>query len=82
VSAARREEPAALAFALILDGAGRVSLVRHTYAGHCYALPAGAVEPGELPQAAAVREIREELGVDARILRLLSFTSFVVAERY
>ena len=72
----------ALAFALILDGAGHVLLVRHNYAGHFYALPGGAVEPGELPQEAAVREIREELGVEARILRLLSLNSFVVADRY
>ena len=49
-----------------------VVLVRHTDAGPCYALPDGAVEPGELPQEAAVRDIREELCVDACILRLLS----------
>ena len=30
----------------------------------------------------AVREIREELGVDASILRLLSLNSFVLEERY
>ena len=84
MSATRREPPVlhALAFALILDRAGQVLLVRHNYAGHFYALPGGAVEPGELPQEAAVREIREELGVDARILRLLSLNSFVVADRY
>ena len=83
MSAARREPVLhALAFALILDSAGQVLLVRHNYAGGFYALPGGAVEPGELPQEAAVREIREELGVDARILRLLSLNSFIVEDRY
>ena len=82
--AARREEPVlhTLAFALILNGSGHVLLVRHNYEGHFYALPGGAIEPGELPQEAAVREIREELGVEARILRLLSLNSFVLEDRY
>jgi 8-oxo-dGTP pyrophosphatase MutT (NUDIX family) len=31
----------------------------------------GAVEPGESPAAAAVREAREEIGVDVQLVRLL-----------
>ena len=71
-----------LAFALIWDNAGRVLLVRHNYEGRFYALPGGAVEPGELPQEAAVREIHEELCVDARATRLLSINSFVADGRF
>ena len=71
-----------LAFALIIDGAGRVLLVRHNYSGSFYALPGGAVEPGELPQEAAVREIHEELCVEARATRLLSLFSFVADGRF
>ncbi len=71
----------ALAFALIVDAAGRVLLVRHNYEGRCYALPGGTVEPGETPQAAVEREIREELCVDARTTRLVSLNSYRGRER-
>ena len=48
---------------IVLDGS-RVFLVRHTYVPGWY-LPGGAVDRGELPEAAAVRELREEGGLIA-----------------
>lgn len=53
------------------DPAGRVLLVRH--AGHHdgWAVLGGAIEVGESPAEAAVREAREEIGVEIRLLRLL-----------
>lgn len=55
--------------AIIKDEAGRVLLVQ-TRAG-LWSLPAGAVDPGETPREAVVREAREETGLMVRPTRLL-----------
>jgi ADP-ribose pyrophosphatase YjhB (NUDIX family) len=56
---------------LPIDRAGRLLLVRH--AGHQdgWAVLGGAIEIGESPAQAAVRETREEIGVEIRLLRLV-----------
>jgi 8-oxo-dGTP pyrophosphatase MutT (NUDIX family) len=55
--------------AVIKDDQGRVLLVQ-TRAGH-WSLPAGAIDPGESPRQAVVRETREETGLEVRPTRLL-----------
>jgi bis(5'-nucleosidyl)-tetraphosphatase len=40
--------------------------------GRYWGLPKGNVAPGESPEAAALREIEEEVGLDARRLRILT----------
>jgi ADP-ribose pyrophosphatase YjhB (NUDIX family) len=49
--------------ALFTDDAGAVLLVKPTYKKG-WDIPGGYVEPGESPEAACVREVKEELGID------------------
>ncbi len=56
---------------LPVDEAGRLLLVRHAGHGDGWGTLGGAVEPGESPAAAAVREAREEISADIAIVRLL-----------
>jgi 8-oxo-dGTP diphosphatase len=57
------------AFGVIFDAEGRV-LLCHRRDIDAWNLPGGAVETGESPWAAAVREVREEVGVETDIVRL------------
>src|SRR4249919_1966117 len=53
---------------VIRDALGRVLLARRTEGRDLAGLwefPGGKVEPGESPEAALVRELREELGIEA-----------------
>lgn len=59
--------------AVIGNGAGAVLATRcapHKHGGG-WEFPGGKIEPTEAPQAAVVREIREELGVEVRVDSLL-----------
>lgn len=50
----------------------RVLMVRLERPGRSFwVLPGGAVEPDETPEEAAVREVREETGLDVAVERLL-----------
>ena len=48
------------------DQHGRVLLARHVE-GDQWVLPGGAIEPGEVPKDAAIREMREETGIEVRL---------------
>lgn len=56
--------------AVISDARGRILLARRTegrdLAGR-WEFPGGKLEPGESPEDALVRELREELGIEARV---------------
>lgn len=55
---------------LFFDAGGRLLLVNPTYK-EGWEIPGGTVEANESPLASCTREIREELGLDARPVRLL-----------
>ena len=66
---------------LVLDRSGTVTkaalIARHDRRGRLiWSLPKGHVEAGETTEAAAIREVREETGIDGRILAPLGTIDF------
>lgn len=57
--------------AVVLDDDGRVLMVRRSDTLE-WALTTGCLEPGEQPAAGAVREVREETGIEVTVERVLS----------
>lgn len=55
--------------ALLFDDLGRLLILRTTYRQH-WEIPGGIVERDESPRDAALREIREEIGLDLAVSRL------------
>src|SRR5262249_4069327 len=69
--------PALTADCVVFDRAGRLLLIRRAKApfkGAC-ALPGGFVEYGETIEAGALRELKEETGIDGKIIRLVGIYS-------
>ena len=64
------------AVAILLEN-GRVAMIERRRQGSLfYVFPGGHVEPGELPVEAVVREVKEELGLDVRVVRLLAESTY------
>jgi 8-oxo-dGTP pyrophosphatase MutT (NUDIX family) len=52
--------------ALCRDDSGRILLVKQSDSGK-WSTPGGAIEPGESPEQAAIREVHEETGLDISV---------------
>ncbi|RJP49963.1 MAG: NUDIX domain-containing protein [Anaerolineaceae bacterium] len=58
------------AAAILIQNNGLALLERHRTGMHYFTFPGGGLDTGETPEQAVVREVREELGVDIRVIRL------------
>ncbi|MBN2445303.1 MAG: NUDIX domain-containing protein [Phycisphaerae bacterium] len=72
------ENPLPVAAALVMNTRRELLLVRRKHEPHKgqWCLPMGFAETGETIAAAALRELKEEAGIDGRALRLLDADSF------
>ena len=59
----------------LLDAPGRIVLIERRHPPSGWALPGGFVDVGETVEQAAVREAREETGLDVTLVRLLGVYS-------
>ena len=57
---------------MLFNDEGELLLIRNSYGNRdLFVLPGGGIGPFETPEAAGAREVREELGIDARELAFL-----------
>jgi 8-oxo-dGTP diphosphatase len=57
--------------AVVTDPAGRVLLCQQSQGHRLWGLPGGRIRPGESPVRAAIRDIREETGMETEIIDLV-----------
>lgn len=63
--------------AVIFNDAGEVLLLKHRFRmGNGWGIPGGFLEPGEQPEEALRRELREEVGLEVERVELISTRSF------
>ena len=70
------EAPGTVVVALTFIRQGdRILLVRQAYGERYWSLPGGKMEPGESIDQAAIREVKEETGLEVRITRVVGLYS-------
>lgn len=61
---------------IVFNKKGQVLLTKHSKNKH-WSFPKGLIDPGQTPQGAAVREVKEEGGVEAEILDKVGYSKYV-----
>jgi len=61
---------------LVKDGEVLVIRTKNLKGEEVYTFPKGLIEPGEDPKEAALREVREETGYEAEVIRPLAETTY------
>jgi 8-oxo-dGTP pyrophosphatase MutT (NUDIX family) len=80
---ARSPEPATHAGGVVVRATGEQQeflVVRARRSPHDWILPKGHIEAGESSEEAALREVREEAGVEAEILQRIGRNEFVAPD--
>ncbi len=60
----------------VLNSRGQVLLTKHSQNKH-WSFPKGLIDPGQTSEEAALREVKEEGGVEAEILEKIGYSKYV-----
>lgn len=55
----------------VIECGGEVLMIRNTYGRKRWTFPGGSIDEGEMPEAAAKREVMEEVGIQLHTVRRL-----------
>lgn len=61
---------------IVFDDKGQVLVTQHSQNKH-WSFPKGLIDPGQTTEQAAIREVREEGGVEAEILDKVGYSKYV-----
>jgi 8-oxo-dGTP diphosphatase len=65
------------AAAILIENDQAAMIERYRAGRLYYVFPGGHIEPGEQPEQTVVREVKEELGLDVRIIRLVAHSTYL-----
>lgn len=61
---------------IVFNDRSQVLLTKHSQ-NHHWSFPKGLIDPGQTPEQAALREVKEEGGVEAEILDKVGYSKYV-----
>ncbi|MBI3103526.1 NUDIX hydrolase [Candidatus Daviesbacteria bacterium] len=65
---------------IVFNEAGQVLLTKHSQ-NHHWSFPKGLIDPGQTSEQAALREVKEEGGVEAQILGKVGYSKYVYSHK-